>query len=517
MPFDVQMPDGTIIQGVPDGTTKEQVHAKWKDRLNAQNSPVKDMGIGARMAAGAGRQLVGRARSVGNMLGMVSDEDYTAAQKMDKPLMDTTSAKVGGFLGDVALSLPMSRFGMTGAVAGGAALGLTDPDAKPEMMDRLKSAAIGGGAGAIGQKLGTWASKKIGDKLAAAALRKAKDLPKREAIEEGMKLGMVAPPSAVNPKLGNRLLESFAGKEAIEQEAQLHNGQVMQDAMRKFLGLSDDAPMTVETLKGIRQQAGQAYDDIKGLGGTFYSDSAFLQALQKAEGAAGTAGRSFPGLGNAENVRAALAPLKQLTFKPGDGVDAIKALREGARESFGSRQSSLGRAQLEAAKAMEDLIERNLQRQGVDGTAALKNFRDARVTVAKSYAVEKVINKATGNVQGAKLSKLLASDAPITGELKTIAKFASALPSVTREQTRSPGVNALTTLFGVEAAMLGHPAPMLLPPARYGMSKLLLSKSFQKARALPTYTSSNGTLRTMQGLGRVAAPAALTVEDEVNP
>jgi hypothetical protein len=489
MPFDVQMPDGTVIQGVPDGTTKEQVHAKWQARLNAQapNSrpPSKPFdpteGINPVMLglAGAGQQINRRARQLGGMLGLVSEEDEARARRREAPLMNSTPGKVA------------------------------------------KSTAIGAGGGAVGAKVAGFATNRISDKAAAAALRRAQDTPKREALEAGMKLGMVVPPSAANPKLGNRLLESFAGKEAIEQEAQLHNGQVMQQAMRKFLGLPDDAPMTVETLKGIRQTAGQAYDEVKGLGGSFYTDSAFLQALQKAEGAAGTAGRSFPGLGNAENVRAALAPLRQMTFKPADGVDAIKALREGAREAFAGRQSSLGRAQLEAAKAMEDLIERNLSRQVGLGNVGrdyaqqtLQRFKQARVTVAKSYAVEKIINKATGNVQGHKVAKLLSSDAPITGELRDVAKFASAFPSVTREQTRSPGVNALTTLFGVEAAMLGHPAPMLLPPARYGMGKLLLSKPYQNARAMPDYTTSNKTLRSLQGLGRVSAPGYFALEDE---
>lgn len=32
MPFNVEMPDGTIIEDVPDGTTKEQVFEKWKSR-----------------------------------------------------------------------------------------------------------------------------------------------------------------------------------------------------------------------------------------------------------------------------------------------------------------------------------------------------------------------------------------------------------------------------------------------------------------------------------------------------
>lgn len=472
--------------------------------------------------AGAGRQMAGRARSLGNAMGMVSDESLKESQARDAPLAQRTAGKVGAAGADIAMSLPFMRGGLGGAALSGALMGFTDPDVKVgDTKDRMMKTGIGGTLGAVGEKVGQWAGKRIQDKLAQAMVRKAQDTPKREALEAGMKLGMVVPPSASNPKMGNRLLESFAGKEAIEQEASLINGEKMQNAMRKFLGLPETAPMTMDTLKQLRQSAGAAYDEAKGLGGTFLMDAKFLQKLQDLEGAAGTAGRSFPGLGNAENVRAALAPLRQMRFKPADAVDAVKALRESAGEAFANRQKSMGRAMIGAAREMEDLIERNIERQvglgqvgGDYAKQTLGRFREARKSIAKSYAVESVINKATGNVRGNQAAKLIAKDAPVTGELATVAKFAAAFPTATREQTRSPGVNALTTLFGVEAAMLGHPAPLLLPPARFAMGKALLSKSFQKARAIPSYQRSNKSLRTVQGLGRTAAPLYFAADGE---
>lgn len=41
MPFDVEMPDGTLIQDVPDGTTKEQVLAKYNAMLGKKTEPAK--------------------------------------------------------------------------------------------------------------------------------------------------------------------------------------------------------------------------------------------------------------------------------------------------------------------------------------------------------------------------------------------------------------------------------------------------------------------------------------------
>lgn len=39
MPFNVEMPDGTIIQDVPDGTTKDQIQAKYQAHLSAKAAP----------------------------------------------------------------------------------------------------------------------------------------------------------------------------------------------------------------------------------------------------------------------------------------------------------------------------------------------------------------------------------------------------------------------------------------------------------------------------------------------
>lgn len=41
MPFDLELPDGTLLQDIPDGTTKEQILAKFPN-LNAQNIPNQD-------------------------------------------------------------------------------------------------------------------------------------------------------------------------------------------------------------------------------------------------------------------------------------------------------------------------------------------------------------------------------------------------------------------------------------------------------------------------------------------
>jgi hypothetical protein len=526
--MDVRMPDGVVIRGIPDGTPKDEVMTRYRAMQERQErekySPAAGMGVAERFMAGAGRQVVGRARSLGNAVGLVSDEDFEEAKKLDAPLMQSGLApKVGGFAADVAMTLPFARGGLGGAIAAGGLLGVSNPDSQGDLKSRLIDTGVGAGLGGLGHKVAGWASKKMQERLAQAALRRAQDAPKIATLEAGQKLGLVVPPATTNPRLANRMLESFAGKEAIEQEAALHNAPIMQDAMRKFLGIPKASPMTVDTLDALRKQAGAAYDEVKGLGGTMMSDSKFLAQLQQLEGAAGSAGRSFPGLGGT-TIRDTLAPLRTLQFRGDDAIDAVKALREGAKASFKKGETGLGRAQKGAADAMEDLIERNIERQvglgrvGKDyAQQTLERFRQARTTFAKTYAVESIINRATGNVQGAKAAKLLAKGTPITGELKDVAKFAAAYGNTTREPTRSAGVNALTTLFGVEAALMGHPAPLLLPPARFAMGKALLSKPYQRFMTRPSYVPGQKIPRMAQGLGRSMAPGYFAAEEEPAP
>lgn len=487
--------------------------------MNAQQGPLKtkpfdptaDINPVMLALGGAGQQVRRRIRSLGNMVGLVSDEEMAHQARKEAPLMESTAGKVGAFGADVLATLPVGASIKAGALAGGA-LGLSDPEARG-LGDRLTKTATGAGLGAGGAALGKLGSRMIANRTAEQGVRAANEAERMATLQAGHKLGLVAPPSTTNPTWMNRLTESFAGKEAVEQEIALQNAGKMQDAMRKFLGVRPGTPLTVQTLNDLRAQAGKAYDAAKGIGGVMYTDSQFLGRLNTLEGAAGSASRSFPGLGGT-SIREALAPLKQLNFRGDDAVEAVKALREAAKTSFAQRQSSLGRAQIGAAEAMEDLIERNIQRQvglgqiGKDyGKQVLSDLRSARQMIAKTYAVEKIVNKATGNIQGAKAAAMLGKGAPLTGELRDVAKFASAFNRATQEPTRSAGVNALRMSFGVMGAATGNPETLLLPLGGTAVSKMLANPTVNKALSIPSYKAATKLPRAMQGLGRGLTPA----------
>ena len=397
--------------------------------------------------------------------------------------------------------------GIPGAVAGGALLGASDPNAQNGFgMDRLKSTALGGGLGYVGGKLGKWGADAIASRTQRMAVRAKQMAPEVKVIENGiLKHGLVGNPASMKPTLVNRILAGFAGKEALEQEAMLINGPKMQDAARKYLGIAEDVPITESTFKRLHADANKAREAIRSAPDMVF-DSRYKRAYRDIASGGGQAERSFPGAGH-PGVRRAMRPYdpaqpgpgQQLrTFKATDAIDAIADLRARAKEAFSNRKSGLGRALSKTSKELEDLVERNLDRQGASGKQMLARFRAGRVSDAKAYAIERVANKATGNLAGAKLAKELSKGTPLTGEMKELAEFAMRFPSETRESLRAPGVNALTTLFATESALLGHPEGAIITPLRYGLAKFMSSPRFQKA-SIPKFRVKAKIPRAFRG------------------
>jgi hypothetical protein len=479
--------------------------------------------------AGIAANALNRGASLGNMVGLMSDESRAELMQKNAPVMNTTGGKVGGFVGDVASTLPFGGFtgGVAGATAGGAALGLSDPNAQGAA-DRIKSTALGGALGYAGGKLGQWGANALARRADRMRILKANNAPRLETFKRGSELGLVAPPGNVNPTLFQRFMESFAGKEAVEQEAMLTNSGKMQEAARKFLGLADDAELTPQTLAKIHKANKPAYEEVGELTnkvGGIGADMKYVDELLAIEKKFGGSHRRTNILPEHGEIRTLMRELRRTPFDGNEVTALVRDLRTAAGKSFIEGKKALGHSQREAAAAMERLIERNLRRyaRGLGGGAVgrdyakqvLQNWRNARISDAKAFAVERVSNKATGNLDGAKMAREFARGAPLTGEMRDMARFASAFSTSTREAKRSPGVNALTTLFGAESAMLGHPEPLLLTPARFGMGKLLLSKSYQRAM-LPKFKVKAKIPRAAKTAGRLGAVPAgyFSMEDE---
>lgn len=282
-------------------------------------------------------------------------------------------------------------------------------------------------------------------KVARAAMGPQKtgaELVKQETLDIAGKAGYSVPRSNVKESFLTNLGERFGGKQAIEATAQIKNQPVTNKLAAQALGLADDAPITPQVLKGIRDEAGKAYATVSNLG-TLTADKAYLASLKDVATKFSGASKDFPELASQDVVKLTKALAKK-TISAEGAVEMIKNLRK-AGNSAGPmatpEQKLLSKAQKAAADAMEDLIERNIAPKL--GKEVLNSYRAARQLIAKTHTVEKALNEGTGNINAAELAKALRKGAPLSGELKQIAKFSQAFPRLTREPIGAPASGGL--------------------------------------------------------------------------
>ena len=104
------------VYDVPTPESAYALHENWKS--GGEVTGVTGESALSNTLAGIGSGMVNVGRQVGNMLGIVDDEEIAKQAEMDKALLDTTAGKVGRFGGEVAATLPL------GMGAGQAARGI---------------------------------------------------------------------------------------------------------------------------------------------------------------------------------------------------------------------------------------------------------------------------------------------------------------------------------------------------------------------------------------------------------
>lgn len=465
-----------------------------------------------------GGQVLGKALGLPTAADTLAKTQQEVVEKRaaDAPLMATTGGKVGAMIGTAVPALVAGMVpggqGLAGSMLSGSALGVAEPTAGDE--SSLSNAALGAGAGAAGFGAGklvqAGASKIASSRAASKSANAVKDL----AGAESRAAGYVIPPTQTNPTVMNRALEGLAGKISTGQAASVKNQSVTNSLARKALGLPDDAPLTADTLKAVRQQAGQAYDSIKNLG-AITADAKYANDLLSITSATQNAAKNFPGLAKTE-LDDVVASLNQKSFDSSGAVDALRLVRDKADSAFSSGDKSLGRAYRSAADALEGVLERNLAKSG--NPDALTAFQEARKLIAKTYSVEKALNPATGNVAAQKLGQQLARQKPLSGELETIAKLGLSYPKAAQEISSSiPGVSPLD-FFGAAglSAATANPAMMATVAARPMARSLILNPNYQSLAGAPSY--SGGTIAQLMAspsgrealrIGALVSPQAL--------
>ncbi len=384
-------------------------------------------------------------------------------------------APVGSIGGNVLLAATpfgVAGGGVKGAALAGGTFGAIQPVAGEQTAENIAkgkaaSAAIGAVAGAGGQKLADYAGQKIADKVLQNQFAKNQNQSRDRLVEEAQAAGLVIPPSMVNPSFKNVAIESVGGKIATQQAASSKNERVIEQLARKSLGLADDAELSPEALKVFRSDVfNRAYGPVAN-SGTVTTDTAYKKALDDIINKFVTTEKDFPtGASNpvVDMITGKGAGGLQVgSFDAGIGVKKVQLLRDQASEAFSKGDKELGKAMRAAAGAIEDQLERHIASFGAGAEARelLRQFREGRKLLAKSYTVEKSLTAGSNAVDARRLAADKRKGKPLEGELDLIAKFASSFPKAAQPaaQVQGAGVSALNaglaTLLGSGGAIAG--------------------------------------------------------------
>lgn len=374
---------------------------------------------------------------------------------------------------------------------------------------------------------------------ASTASAQAANAVRDANIASAQAAGYTLTPGSVSPTGKNILAERVAGKTSLEQLSSVKNQTVTDKLVRESLNLPESAPLTGDTMKGIRAtEYNKGYEPVKQIG-QLPTDNRFLSDLVDIETKYVGANASFPGSVPPE-VEKLIKTYTVGKFDSKDAVNASRLLRDEASSNFRKGENSVAKAQLDVANALENQIERHLINTGrPDAHTILEQFKLSRQRMAVSHTVENAIREGSGSVDAKKLASMLQRGDYMTGELKTIAEFANIAPRVTNMPSTigTPaagsvlGQNLLTNValggglggaygglpggaVGLTAGLAASLAPAMISS---GMRKYLMSGAGQRNLLPSLYnTQIPGMSREAMRNALLASQAGKTYQDLEN-
>jgi hypothetical protein len=311
---------------------------------------------------------------------------------------------------------------------------------------------------------------------------------KQRVLQEAVKEGYVAPPKDIpGAGIATKLAGSLSGKIKTEQAASRIGADVTQRLMKADVGVPQDAVLSEATLDKARFEAGKAYNAIKRIGTPMKSDTKYYDDLKGIRGISASLAEKYPNIGKNPEIEKIAGDLRKAEHDPEHAIELTKILRRDGSKNILSddpKVFALGQAQKKGAKAIEDLVERNLQSTGKQDL--LDNFRAARTRIAKTYDIQGAL-KPNGYVD---LNKLAKKSEKLTGGMKTAAEFAAHFPKSTQDISKLGGeenLGVLDLMLGIGGG-LAHPALGAAALARPVARKTILSGPVQRSLAdLPMF------------------------------
>jgi hypothetical protein len=424
-----------------------------------------------------------------------------------------TAGVWGHGVGSVAAATPTMMIPGANTIPGAMALGAVQGASEPlvDGESRLLRAGLGFGLGGAAQWAIPKAAMALGQRSFNNTALQTANLSKDTAQSEGRKLGLSVAPSEAGGGRFNDWVESLAGKAALKQDIQRKNADVIRTQIApRSVGASE--PLTPDILATLRKKQGQAgYAPLDSMGAVNWTPE-YVDALKAVESRYGrakalTSSQKVPEVGQlVDELNVGQMSGKQLN-------ETIKDLRElgnkNAAIMYGQNPSlkQLGKAQISASTALEDLATQNLATQGKQDL--IPALRQSRAEIAKTYDLERALNPVTGDVSPSIFAKKIRKGEKLTGDLKTLGEMAAAFPNAFAADAAripSPGVSALNIPTAIAAGAAGVAGggtsgaifggiPFLRAPAR----AIITSKPYQSMVAQPSY-GGHGLLGVTPGM-----------------
>jgi len=361
-------------------------------------------------------------------------------------------------------------------------------------------------------------SMKAASEAAVEGAKPRPTTPKEDVTKIAQSEGYVIPPKDI-PGAGpvGRTLQAVGGKLRTQQTAAIRNQPITNDLVKQDLGIEKGASIDKESLAEVTKRATEPYRQIEAINVPFKTTDGFRKSISDLAKPLREFGQKYPNIVKNDEIRGLVDDLSKDEFSPNESVFIIRRLREQGNANMAATRikpdaikSELGRAQLKASGAMEDLVEERLGEMGQP--KLLGDFRAGRRLYAKAMQVAKSTDP-SGNVNASALSKALQKGVPLDGNMLKVAKIASTHPKATQLATSLGGEEGLTVfdtwLAGGELAA-GHPigaAAVLLRPTirgRLALGNLGQSPAIRMQNPVPA-------------LGRGAPYAALSAPDTSPP
>jgi hypothetical protein len=305
----------------------------------------------------------------------------------------------------------------------------------------------------------------------------------QQSLDNGKAVGyQITPNYSPTSSFLDRLGQGVAGKAQTEQAARVQNQGVTSALAARAVGQNPASLITQHSLQAIRQAAAdKGYAPIQDIDGDIPADAQFLKnnAAIKSEHGDELSGNP--------DVTATADLLNTANFDPSKITDQISTLRSRAGDAYTAGRPSAGLAFRKQAGELEALLDRHLQDSDDVGPDMLTNYRAARQLIAMTHTVGDNLNPSTGAVNATGIANSLNSGTPLTGDLRTIADFANAAPSLAGVPNGAPlPTSPINTAAGVAAAhATGGMSLALIPAARAFAARWITQRNKNPALLQP--------------------------------